>query len=38
MDITFNTPGEVPEPASVGLLGLGMLGLYAARRRNKKAA
>ena len=38
LDVTFSEPGEVPEPASVGLLGLGMLGLYAARRRNKKAA
>lgn len=38
LDVVFAAPGEVPEPASVGLLGLGMLGLYAARRRNKKAA
>jgi hypothetical protein len=38
LDVVFESPSEVPEPASVGLLGLGMLGLYAARRRNKKAA
>jgi len=40
LDVVFSgrPDGEVPEPASVGLLGLGMLGLYAARRRNKKAA
>lgn len=38
LDIVFSAPGEVPEPASVALLGLGMLGLYGARRRNKKAA
>jgi len=39
LDVVFDrAPAEVPEPASVGLLGLGMLGLYAARRRNKKAA
>ncbi|MBB6134266.1 hypothetical protein HD842_002408 [Massilia aurea] len=39
LDVVFEgQPSEVPEPASVGLLGLGMLGLYAARRRNKKAA
>lgn len=37
LDVVFAN-GEVPEPASVGLLGLGMLGLYASRRRNKKAA
>lgn len=39
LDVVFLAgPTDVPEPASVGLLGLGMLGLYAARRRNKKAA
>ncbi|MEM8512377.1 hypothetical protein RCH14_001693 [Massilia sp. MP_M2] len=38
LDVVFSDAAEVPEPASVGLLGLGMLGLYAARRRNKKAA
>ena len=34
MDVVF---GEVPEPASLGLLGLGLLGLGAAGKRRKQA-
>lgn len=33
-DITVN--GNVPEPGSVALLGLGLMGLYASRRKSKK--
>lgn len=33
-DITQLPPGEVPEPAALGLFGMGLLGLAASRRRR----
>ncbi len=38
LGVTAQTPASVPEPATIGLFGLGMLGLFAMRRRQKNAA
>jgi hypothetical protein len=35
LPVATDDPGRVPEPASVALLGLGMCGLVAARRRRQ---
>ena len=35
LGITQTSPASVPEPATIGLFGLGMLGLLAMRRRQK---
>lgn len=38
LGITAGSPASVPEPATIGLFGLGMLGVFAMRRRQKNAA
>jgi hypothetical protein len=38
LNVVFQKGAEVPEPASLGLLGLGLLGLGVARRRKQKQA
>jgi PEP-CTERM motif len=34
-NITLNIPSEVPEPSTLGLIGLGLLGLGAMKRRRR---
>jgi hypothetical protein len=36
-DAAMSVSSEVPEPASIALLGLGFAGLMASRRKSKKA-
>jgi hypothetical protein len=32
---SFGLPTSVPEPTSIGLLGMGVMGILGARRRRK---
>lgn len=35
--VVINPPTNVPEPATLGLMGLGMLGFVASRRKSKRS-